>query len=201
MQRAEGSSPPRAVPEPSPARPGLSPLVAFLLLFAVIGAIGALAFLLRPDAPTPTEPRSATEPNFALTDAEAIERFEELQGLHILAYASHDSSLVSQVFVPGSTMSRTVSKELRQLARDRVLASVSYSSREVAVASSTHSEIQIRQVARVESSFVDESGEDITTAGRPEIQEILWTLQRVDDQWFISDSLIVDAQPIGSNSK
>src|SRR5919106_5224254 len=70
---------------------GLSPVKAFFALLALLVAIGGLFLLTRPtDEPGPgSAPKSD---NFALTDAEAIEKFKELEELKISAYREADAS-------------------------------------------------------------------------------------------------------------
>src|SRR5688500_13048480 len=93
MQRAEDSSS-RAV---QPERSGLKPTTAFLLLLVGASVIAGVLYLTRPEAaPTPTGSETPNEPNFALTNEEAIARFEELNAQRIAMYEERDITLADQ---------------------------------------------------------------------------------------------------------
>jgi hypothetical protein len=173
---------------------GLSPAKAFFALLALLVAIGGLFLLTRPkEEPGPgPAPRSD---NFALTDAEAIERFKELDGRVLSAYEDADPSLLSGTFTPTSPMKSTVVRELRTLKREGVHSESRFDTQRLSVASNGESTIQIRQIVVIYPKFVTESGEDVTENARVERQTIDWTLQRVDSAWLLHRSLIVRAEP------
>ena len=196
MQRAEGPSS-RLAPEPTPTRPSLSPPVAFLVLVVVIGIIGAIFYLTRPDAPaTPTNPNAAQEPDFSLTNEQAITRFEELQRLHLLAYAAADATLVDQVFTENGQIGETVRQEIVQLTRDEVSARFTYDTRDLQPIRNTPSEIELEQVAVVDASFFDRFGDEITSKSPAELQKIAWTLRLVGDKWLIHDAVVLSSREV-----
>jgi hypothetical protein len=196
MQRAEGSSPARAVPEPTPSRPGLSPIVAFLLLIAIIGAIGTLVFFLRPNAPPPTEPRSANEPNFALTDQQAIDRFEQLSEIRRQAYASADSTLLGALYTSDSVVGSLAEKELRQLKSDGVSDVSTYETKKLSVVDNEPTQIELREIVVVTPRFEDSTGSDVTTNPTIVREVVSWTLMLQEDTWLIHDAVVVSSDPI-----
>lgn len=195
MQRAEESSP-RLVPEPAPPRSGLSPQVAFLGLILVIALLGATVFLTRPEAPAaPTEPTTAQQPDFSLTNAEAITRFNELQASYLRMYSQADATLIDAIFTPTSRIKDRVRIEVRDLVRDGVVADFDYNNSELEVLANSPTEIRIQQTALVRSAFFDKSGRDVTTGGEDQVQTIVWTLHLVNSDWLVHDALIVEAEP------
>lgn len=110
MQRAEESSS-RLVPEPTPTRPTVSPPIAFLALLLAIAILGTIVFLTRPDAPaTPTQP-TTSQPDFSLTNEEAVTRFEELNAMRVEMYESRDITLASEFLTPTSPLRKVAETE------------------------------------------------------------------------------------------
>jgi hypothetical protein len=175
---------------------GLSPVKAFFALLALLVAIGGLFLLTRPtnESNPGAAPRSD---NFALTDAEAIERFKELDARVLSAYEAGDPSLLSGTFTPTSPMKSTAAKELRTLKREGVHSESRFDTRSLSVVSNGESTIQIRQIVVVHPKFVTESGKDVTRNGEVERQTVDWTLHRIESEWLLHRSLIVDAEPHG----
>ena len=196
MQRAEGPSS-RLAPEPTPTRPSLSPPVAFLLLAVVIGIIGAIFYLTRPDAPaTPTNPNAAQEPDFSLTNEEAITRFEELSDIRQQAYASRDVTLLSSLYTENSVVGPAAAKELRSLNRDGVSDVSVYETQEVTVVSNSDTEIELKELVLIQPKFVDESGADVTVEPKTIREIVLWTLRLEDTQWLVHDAVITKSRVV-----
>ena len=190
LLRAEGSSS-RLVPEPEPTRPAVSPATAFLLLVLVLVAIGALIFFTRPDAPPPPEQSTtASEPNFALTDAEAIARFEELAEVRRRAYASQDVSLLSSLYTSDSVVAPLAEKEIRRLNREGVSDVSSYQTLRLTVTSNSSQEISLREVVLVRPRFVDKKGNDVTVGDKKIREVVRWTLRLEGSEWLIHDAVI-----------
>jgi hypothetical protein len=176
---------------------GLSPAKAFFALLALLVAIGGLFLLTRPgDDPNPgPAPKSD---NFALTDAEAIDRFRELDALRITALRSRDASLISHVFTPKSPAADDVAASIRTLTRQSVLFRSTYESKSVRVTENTPTEIHVLQRVVVTPSFVSEEGEDVTRDDSSQLQETDWTLRRVADLWLIHDGVITNVTNVKS---
>ena len=192
MQRAEDPSSRVAA---GPTRGGLRPATAFLLLSALVGVVTAIVLLTRPAAaPPPATTKTSTEPNFALTNEEAIARFEHLHSRELKAYASADPSMLEGLFTPQSPVAPTVRREVRRLVRDRVVALTTYDTRSLSVVANTPSEIHLRQVAIVTARFMDSSGRDITRTAPVQKQTIQWTLQLVESDWRLHDAVIKESK-------
>src|SRR5687768_14513341 len=175
MQRAE---------QPETRRGGLSPLQGFAALVAVLVAIAAVVLLTRPDpAPVPSTTTN-DPPDFSLTNPEAIDRFKELDALRLTAYESRDVSLLSQVFHPDSPIQSKVYREIRLLRREGVLSRSTFITRSIRVVSNVSHEVTLTQKVVIDPKFVSESdGQDVTTGGRRELQEIDWILSRRGSVW------------------
>ena len=195
MQRAEGPSS-RLAPEPTPTRPNLSPPVAFLLLAVVIAILGAIVFLTRPEAPaTPTDPNPAQQqPDFSLTNEEAITRFEELDRLRHQAFAEVDVSLLPLIYSNDSEVLRIATTELDQLRSDQVRDASIFRTQSIQVIDNTEDEVILKQVVNVTPRFVSNKGRDVTTGPELIRRTIIWTLVLRDGSWLIQDSVIDQAR-------
>jgi hypothetical protein len=174
---------------------GLSPAQAFFILLALLVAIGGLFLLTRPS----NEPASNSPPrsdNFALTDAEAIERFKELDALRIQALESRDPTLLSKIFTPSSPASSRISTSIRKLKRSDVRVRNDYQRQRLVVLRNEDTELVIQQAVTFDVQFFSESGEKVTQGGGLERQVIEWTLSRQGDTWLIENGVIVKAQPV-----
>jgi hypothetical protein len=171
-------------------------LNAFIVLAGVLVAISAVVLLTRPDpAPIPS-PTTDAPPDFSLTDAEAIDRFEELDRLRLQAFETTDASLISSIFAPDSPLRATVVREIRQLSRGDVSLRVSQSIKRISVLANDSDEIKLHQVMVWDVRFFDGTGEDITEGGGRELQEIDWIMRLVRDRWLIYDAVVVEARPL-----
>ena len=197
MQRAEGPSS-RLAPEPTPTRPSVSPPIAFLLLAGVIGILGAIFYVTRPETPaTPTNPNVAQQqPDFSLTNEEAITRFEELSDIRRQAYATRDVTLLSSLYTENSVVGSGAAKELRSLNRDGVSDVSEYQTQQVTIVSNGDTEIELREVVLVEPKFVNESGADVTLDPKTIKEVVLWTLRLEDTQWLVHDAVITKSSVV-----
>ena len=174
-----------------PARGPLSPVVAFVALIAVLALLGSIIFLTRPDTAKPPAPLTSTEEetHFALTDEEAMTRFEELEKLLIGTYLDRDPTLLSAYLAPESPLLKSISKDVQQLRRDRVIDATEFNTKRLQVISNEESEIVIRQVVTEDPSFLDErTGKDISSSQRTILETIDWTLRLESDEWLIFNS-------------
>lgn len=188
MQRAEDSSSRVAG---GPGRIGLRPATAFLLLLLVLGVVTAIVLLTRPSpAPTPTATGddTTTEPNFSLTNEEAIARFEELNEQLLSAYANRDPSLISEFLTSESPLRRRARNEIERLIHDRVIPDPVFVTRSVKVISNESSQIVIRQSVVDSSRFLSEKGEDITDTPKDILRVVEWTLELERSVWKIASS-------------
>ena len=172
------------------------PVRVFLVLMSVIVAVGAVVLATREDEPPPQPPTQSPSPNFALTDAEAIARFKELRPLHLSAYRDRDLSVLSLVFTPESDVGETVTREIRRLLRDEVVAKPRYVRQKLSLLNNSSTEIRLVETVRFTARFFDESGNDITVGPAPETQVISWTLRPYDTKWFIDESEILRSKQV-----
>ena len=195
MQRAEDSSS-RVAPDPE--RSGLKPAVAFLGLILVVAVVGTIVFLTRP-APAP-EPRgtttATTEPNFALTDEEAIARFEELNAQLVAAYEARDVSILEAFLTNDSPLRTRAANEIRQLLRDRVVPRPKFDTRSIEVISNDPTEIVLRQTAVDSSRFESEVGEEITKHPKDILRVVEWTLELEGSIWRIAESSPIQSRQL-----
>lgn len=184
---------PRAVPS---ERSGLKPTTAFFILLSAAALVAATVYLTRPaPTPTPTGTDTAkTAPNFALTNEEAIARFEELHETELDAYRHADASLVEEVFTPDSPIVASVRKEIGYLVEDGVSADPRYTTLKIDVLSNTPTEVKLKQVAHVESHFYDGRGREITSDMARQRQTIVWTLRLVASKWLIHDARVTKSR-------
>jgi hypothetical protein len=172
---------------------GLSPAKAFFALLALLVAIGGLFLLTRPkEEPGPgPAPRSD---NFALTDAEAIERFKELDELQIRALRERDETLLGKIYTPDSPLVASVVKSIRTLKRESVFDRTRDETQSLSVIENSQDEIRLRQEVVVTPKFVDEAGRDVTIDSRTELQTVEVLLHRNFDRWLIHDAVITQVE-------
>ena len=177
---------------------GADPVRVFLILAAILVAIGAVFWLTRSD-PIADTPANATSPNespdFSLTNEEAIARFKELDRLRVRLLRHRDSSLLREIFVPGSPAETRLVKSLSVLRDEQTLYRSESTNESVRVTENTPERLKVEQVVTVRPKFVSESGEDVT-AGRDERQTIVWELQPFDAEWLLFDGLLTDVEKI-----
>lgn len=185
MQRAEGSSSHAMQPE----RSGLKPTTAFLLLLLGASATAGVLYLTRPEpAPTPTGTTTSTEPNFALTNEEAIARFEELHVALLMAYRDRDVTFIETFLTTDSPLRDRATSEIRQLLDDKVVARPLFSSRSIRVEENGPSKIVLKQVVVDSSRFESESGENLTKNPKDILRVVRWTLELEGSTWKIYNS-------------
>ena len=171
------------------ARATMSPTKAFVILASVAAIIAGLLFLLQDDAPTPT-PRTAAEPNFTLTDAEAVARFRSLNGRALRALRTRDPTLLPRVFYPGSPILKRAQEEVHGLLRNRVSDRSRLQILEVQVVENAQDEVRIVEVSRLFPCFRTESGRDVTRGPAAIWRRVEWTLRRAGSEWLLADSVL-----------
>jgi hypothetical protein len=166
---------------------GLSPAKAFFALLALLVAIGGLFLLTRPgDEPNPgPAPKSD---NFALTDAEAIERFKELNSTAVEAIQKRDASLLRETFIGSSPAMERASDAIRRLQRNDVLDRSKVEIIAVTVVKNSGEAIGLRVADRLFPCFLTESGEDVSTGPNAIEGVSVWTLRLEESLWKIYDS-------------
>jgi hypothetical protein len=174
---------------------GPSPVKAFFALLALLVAIGGLFLLTRStDESDPgAAPRSD---NFALTDAEAIERFNELHALFRQASRTRDQSLLSLMITSDSPLRDEATKDIAQLRRDGVLDRSRFVTEDIDIQSNRRTEIQLIQRVVIYPKFVLESSGKNITKSEPVRQLVEWTMKLEDSEWRVLDALVTKSQEV-----
>jgi hypothetical protein len=180
--------------EPERKRAHLSPTRAFALLAVVLAAAGAVLYFARPEADqAPTGiPESD---NFALTDTEAISRFEALDKMRLAAYARRDPSLISAITTRSSPLRTVGSEEIQQLLADDVRARPEVETRLLMVRENSAERIVIRHKFLERSIFLSEAGKDITTS-KPVVKTVDWTLELEGSSWLIQNATLIESDDV-----
>ena len=190
MQETKIRTPAEDMP---PSRPGWIRAVAILGVGALLIATLYSAWQAVAGSDDPQDPTVPTnlDPDFSLTDEQAIARFKELEALQISAYENVDLSLVSDFAAPGPFKDKVV-QELRQLRRDDVFAVLSMKNQELKVTQNTQSQIAIEETVTLNIEFHDSEGEDASTDGRPQRLVVDWRMESFENGWLITESTAID---------
>jgi hypothetical protein len=177
---------------------GLPPMVVFLVLMGIIAVIVGLA-IATGDFRSDRGPNVDSESGFVLTNAEAIDRYDELHDLSLLAFRRRDLSLLAQIYTPDSPTLERVRSEIQTLIDDSVTVRPRFTTLSIRVVSNQPSEIVLEESRISDAKFVNSDGEDITEDRQPERQVVQVTLRGTNDGWFIYRSLITKAEPTTSS--
>jgi len=181
--------------DPPPSRPAWIRAVAIIAAVAMLGGVLYASWQAVAGSDDPRDggaTNGTSEPDFSLTDEQAIARFEELNERRVQAYETTDLAMVSRFAGPGPFKDQVVD-ELRRLRRDKVTAKPLFDTESLTVTSNTPSRIQFEQSVLFDLRFFDESGEDVTSEGDPERLVIDWTMQHFDEGWLLTESVAIKA--------
>ena len=199
MQRAEDSFS-KLAPEPSGSRPSFSsPWIAFALI-TILGLVtGGLLYISRPD-PAPATPAAPIqtdddEPDFSLTNEEAIARFEKLNELRLEMYQFRDISLAPDFLATGSPLRKLATKEISQLLNDRVVVMPNFKTQRLVVEENEPSRVRLRHAVIERPVFRSESGGD-RTRSKPQLRVLLWDMRLEGSTWKLFDVTVLKAKPI-----
>lgn len=167
---------------------GISPVRAFFLLGAVAAIASLTVLATRPEAaPTPAAPR---EPDYSLTDEEAIAEFERLRSLAFAAVRTRDVTLLDEVFTPTGPIRRRAMAEVKSLLKSGVVDRSTFVSESVAVVRNRSEEIRLIEVSRLAPCFRRSSGAVVARGPAEVRQRAMWILRLVGAEWLIEDSVI-----------
>jgi hypothetical protein len=190
---------PRTPADDSPApRP---PWIRAVAIVAAVALLGGALYATWQAASGTDDPEpdpiglDESEPDFSLTDEQAIARFEELNERRVQAYETTDLSLVDRFAGPGPFKDQVVD-ELRRLRRDKVTAKPLFDTEYLTVTSNTPTRIALEQAVVFDLRFFDESGKDVTTKGNPERFVIDWTMAYFDQGWLLTESVATEGEPV-----
>ena len=197
MQETKIRTPAEDLP---PSRPGWIRAVAILgvgalLIASLYGAWQAVAGSDDPQDPAvPTNP----DPDFSLTDEQAIATFERLEKDIRRSISDQDPGLAFRATTTGSPLADRMQAEIRQLKKDRVFDHSRVEQVSVEVVASSSQEIRIREVVRIHPCFRSEDGTDITKGDSEFEQTGVWILQVEDGRWLIDETVFEGDRVIDS---
>lgn len=170
--------------------PGLSPVRAFLLLATVATLIPLGIFATRDEAAPAESPGAARSPDYSLTNAEALQRFDELHDIFRSASIHRDVSLLDEMLVADSPLHGTARAQIRQLISDGVLDRSRFVQQAAAVVENSPIQVEIDQVVRIQPRFVSETTGSDVSADPPLVQRVRWTLMLESSVWKVHDSVV-----------
>jgi hypothetical protein len=198
MQETKTRAPAEDLPPP---RPPWIRVVAMLGVVALLAGTlyGAWQAVASNDDPGETVP-DTSDPDFSLTDEQAIQTFERLSSTLRLAVTERDSTLVASVTTNTGNTGARVSQEIRRLKKDRVVDQTRVERIRSEVVISTTDRIEIREVIRLHPCFETESGQDITEADAVVEQIGIWTLAVENGRWLVDDTQLEKDRVIDDGS-
>ncbi len=165
-------------------RRSLSPVRAFVLLLLVVAFLVGIGLIAMSNKdPVPSDQAIPNTKNFALTDQQAIAKFQYLRDLGLRATQQEDQSLVASAFVPGSPLANRSIRIIQELDRDDVIDKIRYETLGVEVASNEPTIVRIREVRKLFPCFVTPKGRDVTQHPNVVHQEVMWGMRLIGSQW------------------
>ena len=199
MQETKIRTPAEDLP---PSRPSWVRAVAMLAAVAMLGGVfyaswQAVAGSDDPQGPAvPTNP----DPDFSLTDEQAISRFNQLRSTAFEATKNRDTSSVPSLFTTESPAKERLLEQIHQLRESHVVERSSYETISQEVIANSPSEIQVRELVKFFPCFVSERGEDVTVGPRGIEQDFVWTMRIEDSEWLVHDSRLREDRRIRDES-
>jgi len=199
MQETKIRTPAEDLP---PSRPGWVRAVAVLAAVAMLGGVlyaswQAVAGSDDPQAPAvPTNP----DPDFSLTDEQAIATFLRLSARARTSVSERDLTLLPSTFTSNSPMRERTKETIGRLRRDQVFDRSGFESVSVDVLSNTGEEIEIHERVLVDPCYESDAGEDITQGPASFEYGARWILRLESGRWLIDES-IVDGEEKVINEK
>jgi hypothetical protein len=180
--------------DPPTERPQWVRLVAIALAIALVAGllIAAIQGVTSSGADPDPNPGGAagtnTEPDFSLTDEEALQTFNSLVERSYRAIEHRDITMLSQVFTTGSPTKGRALEVISSLKRDGVIDKSSYESLSTEVLSNESGEVIILQRVHTAPCFRSDSGKDVTTGKAGIEYDIEWSLRLSDSRWLLHES-------------
>lgn len=175
--------------------PGISPVRAFFLLGAVAAIVPLTVLATRPEA-APTQPPPPREPDYSLTNEEAIAEFERLNAQLMAAYRERNIALAEAIFTSDSPMLPRVRKEIRTLLRTDTISLTRFRDVATSVTTNHPDSVVVKRIELLYPRFETETGQDARAAGEPQRQEVEWTLRLQAARWLLHEAVIVDVEAL-----
>lgn len=197
MQETKIRTPAEDLP---PSRPGWIRAVAILGVGALLIATlyGAWQAVANSDDPQDPAVPGNPDPDFSLTDEQAIATFERLEKDIRRSISDQDPGLALRATTTGSPLADRMQAEIRKLKKDRVFDDSRVEQVSVEVVASSSQEIRIREVVRIHPCFRSEDGTDITKGDSEFEQTGVWILQVEDGRWLIDETVFEGDRVIDS---
>ena len=185
----------------SPSGP-LSPIRVFVGLVVLLIVAGTIIYVTKPEASVQNAEAGLPESNnFALTDAEAITRFKELQETISNALRSRDVTVASGTFTAASPVETRLATEISQLREDRVFDHTQHRILDVQIIDRSEAELKLRETSLLSPCFVTRGGNDVTESSTQIRQTGIWTLTLVKSEWRIQSGVLTAHRSVeGSRS-
>jgi hypothetical protein len=140
------------------------------------------------------------DPDFSLTDEQAIARFEELHPTLVSAIQTRDDSLLHSATSQGPIL-RSSLREIADLRKNGVRDQAEIAIKSVSVISNRSEEVALGVTLEVLPCFLDERGRDITKGPDAIEQQLTWTLRFDGDRWLIHDGVLESDQVIPGDNE
>lgn len=168
-----------------------------VLLGVLVVVISTTTFMVARQDPIAQADLAVSSPSPSLLDeAEAIAIFENLHDQLLSAYGNRAIDDVPNFADSEGPAFERVRADIEGLLANKVLSRPSFRTKRLDVSSLGEHEISLSQVVVSDGRFFSESGREVTTKRRPELQTIKWTLRRDGNRWLIFDSLIVRSRKL-----
>jgi hypothetical protein len=181
-----------------PPRSGWIRLVAMLGVGALL--IGTLYGVWQTVASS-DDPAVPREPDFSLTDEQAIQTFERLSARARTAVAERDLTLLPTTFTSDSPMRERTKETIGRLRRDRVVDRSEFESVSIDVVGNSGHEIEIHEQVLVDPCYESDAGEDITQGPASFEYGAQWILQFENDRWLIHESVVDGEEKVINDKK
>ena len=174
------------------SRPPWVRAVAIVAALALLGGVlyGTWQAVASNDDPEP-DPigLGESDPDFSLTDEQAIARFEELHTALVRAIQTRDRSLLL-VATSGGPIRESGLDEIANLQENRVRDQAEISIRSATVVSNDPDEITLDVTLEVLPCFLDDEGQDVTRGPDAIEQHLTWTLKVEAGRWLIHSGVL-----------
>jgi hypothetical protein len=190
VQETISTTPDDGLPPPRPRRFRLIALGVALAMFLPFAYIAYRNIADAVSDPGPGPNPGFPEPDFSLTDEQAMATFTTLHRGLVGAIQNQDLSLLSAVATNKGPIFDSASKEIRDLRQDRVQDRAKISIQEATVVSTGPNQTTLDAVFLVRPCFTNSQGEDVTQGPRAIEQHLTWTLRIEDDSWQIHEGTL-----------
>ncbi|MGH2749371.1 MAG: hypothetical protein ACRDK3_00595 [Actinomycetota bacterium] len=193
MQETKTRAP--ADEEPPAPRPSWIRIVAIAVALAMLG--GALYATWQTLATSGRESErngepgaGASEPDFSLTDEEAIATFERLYATSASAIREQDPSLLSTVLTDGGPVYQRAQSQIAGLKKDGIEDASEFQIVDSVIDTNESDEIRLDVTFHLLTCFLNEQGKDVTKGPRALEQDSQWTLIVEDSRWQIHQGIL-----------